>query len=464
MAESITHETLHRGAKYFMDTGRAKSAPEAMGILRSFGLSIGVGPEVAASRDHQVALLSLVNCAHRTLLGGIEVFGVPHAPNLTRLARAESIDAAVEELGGTLAGKPHHGWPIAGVGTANECLNESYAWQLTWNGWRGGVTPLSRGLRLDEAPCGGLAPVLSAAACAAEAFLFHAGDHAMVGRRSSGLSLWNPGVDWLSPDDSEPAIAYLPSNLWLIGLGNLGQAYLWTLGCLNFARPADVELLLQDFDRIASSNISTSLLSSSAIVGQMKTRAAAAWVERQGFRCLLEERRFGRQTCRGPSEPAVALCGVDNTLARQHLERVGFEWVIETGLGAGPEAFKNFSLHTFPSSRSAATLWSENQMATRAQPLTLELIAQLPAYQTALYPDLDECGVAQLASRTVGVPFVGLTAATLAIAEVLRRLHGGMILEVLSGSSAVLEDIETVWRPSETYAFGHTDAARSPIG
>ena len=40
-----------------------------------------------------------------------------------------------------------------------------------------------------------------------------------------GLSLWRPGreVDWLQPDESEPALTYLPSRLWLIGLGHLGS-------------------------------------------------------------------------------------------------------------------------------------------------------------------------------------------------------------------------------------------------
>ncbi len=45
---------------------------------------------------------------------------------------------------------------------------------------------------------------------------------------------------------------------------------------------------------------------------------------------------------------------------------------------------------------------------------------------------MDECGLTQLASRTVGVPFVGLIAAALAIAELLRRLHGGTAIEIAS--------------------------------
>ena len=65
MNDIVTHETLHRTAKYFMDSGRAASHEDAMDLLRDFGLYIEVGPEVATSRDHQIALLTLVGYAMR---------------------------------------------------------------------------------------------------------------------------------------------------------------------------------------------------------------------------------------------------------------------------------------------------------------------------------------------------------------------------------------------------------------
>jgi len=37
----------------------------------------------------------------------------------------------------------------------------------------------------------------------------------------------------------------------------------------------------------------------------------------------------------------------------------------------------------------------------------------------------DECGRAELAGKSVAVPFVGTTAGTLVTAEILRLLHGG---------------------------------------
>jgi hypothetical protein len=47
----------------------------------------------------------------------------------------------------------------------------------------------------------------------------------------------------------------------------------------------------------------------------------------------------------GPREPSVALIGVDNELARQAVEDVGFGRVIEAGLGRGPQDFLGIDLH-----------------------------------------------------------------------------------------------------------------------
>jgi hypothetical protein len=448
----VTSETLHRTAKYFMDVGRASSHEQALGILQGFGLNIEVGSEVATSRDHQIALLTLINIARRTFLGGVNIIGVPKSRLLVPLANAETIDQAARLLGGTpLCGRDRE-WPTALIGNVAHSA-VAPCWQVTWDGWRGGVVPVQDGRRLQERPSGGLAPAFAAAACAAEVFMFHAGDHPMAGHRSAGLSLWSPGTDWLAEDDTEPQFTFLPSRLWIIGLGNLGQAYLWLLTCLPYQQGSDLELMLQDHDRLGPSNESTSVLTFHEMIGDMKTRAIAEWLEEKGFRATVEERRFGEWSHRAPYEPAVALCGVDNALARASLEEAGFGLVVEAGLGAGPQAFRSFSLHTFPSSLSAAQLWGND-----SAPNELD-ISKLPAYQASNHPNLDECGLVQLASRTVGVPFVSVTAGALAIAELLRRLNGGPSFEVVSGSLTALEDVEISSVRCDIYEFGHVAGA-----
>ena len=455
MDNFVNSDTLHRGAKYFMDSGRASTHSEAMHLLHQFGLHIAAGPELATSRDHQIALLTLVNAARRTFLGGVEVSGVRRGPLLAPLADADRLDLGIEALGGRLVSHNRMNWPTAVIGTYPYHNSDIPLWQVTWDGWRGGV--ISRAnwdQRLPEACGSSLAAALAAGICASEAFAFYAGDHPMAGRRNAGLSLWNPGADWLAFDNSEPAIELLPSNLWIIGLGNLGQAYLWMLATLPYLRPEDVVLVLQDYDRIAKSNDSTSMLTQSAMIGRMKSRAIAEWLEARNFKTILNEHRFGNLTHRTNQEPPIALCGVDNPEARSHLETAGFRLVVEAGLGYGVQAFKNFSFHSFPSSMSAAKLWSGITDAPQND------ASMASAYAPQQYMHLDECGLAQLASRTVGVPFVGLTAAALVIAELLRRLHSGNAFELIAGSLASLEDLEMSMIDAGPYGFGFTDSVQ----
>ena len=443
---------MHRTAKYFMDDGRAESAEAAIAMLGAFGLTVRVGEEIAGSAEHQTALLTLVNVTSRTLLGGVEVVGLPDVPCGSRLAPAASLRSAVEGLGGKVVAQAKPDWPTAVIGTVDQLDCSEACWQLTWEGWRGGVVPWREKVRLGESASLAFAPALAAAVCGAEVFAFHAGDHPMAGRRPSGLSLWRPGADWRRTDPSEPVIAYLPSQLWIIGLGNLGQAFAWVLGCLPY--PADPKplLVLQDFDRVMESNVSTSVLTAPNAAGRKKARVVAEWAEARGFETVIEERRFGPWIQRECDEPAAALCGVDNALARSRLEGAGFGLIVEAGLGAGPGGFRNIFLHVFPGSRTSAEIWSSS-VGTSPE------VHEMPAYRAMRRSGVDQCGVARLAARTVAVPFVGLTAACLVISELLRRLHGGEALELASLSLLSVDDVETVPMASSPYEFGHV-----PIG
>jgi hypothetical protein len=448
MTTPIDHTKLHRTAKYFMDNGRASSHEEALALLQRFGLTIHVGAEIATSALHQAALLTLVNLARRTLLGGIEIVGIANDMTcVSSLSLQPTLSAAVNELGGTCVPAARTEWPHAVIGTVASPLRAT--WRITWEGWRGGVVPSNYPVKLNEHDAIAITPILAAAVCAAEAFAYHAGDHPMAGKRAHGLSLWQPGNDWLSADANEPRLQFLPSRLWIIGLGNLGQAFSWLLAALPYAKGEKPQLVLQDFDRIAPSNDSTSVLSFTADVERRKARVVAEWLDARNFKTLIEERYFGEWTRRTANEPGVALCGVDNALARAALEDAGFKLIVEAGLGAGPEAFRSFALHTFPSTRTAKELWSRQ---VGQGDISVE---DKPAYRKLREKGMDACGLTQLASRTVGVPFVGLIAGCFAIAEVLRRLHGGAALEFASGSALALSDIEVGEIEATPYSHGH---------
>src|SRR5262249_34124431 len=103
---------------------------------------------------------------------------------------------------------------------------------------------------------------------------------------------------------------------------------------------------------------------------------------------------------------------------------VGFARIIEAGLGRGPQDFLGIDLHTFPASKTARETWPEIGTADAD-------IAQ-PAYRAMLERTGDRCGVVRLAGRSIGAPFVGATAAAIAIAELMRLCLGGTRYELVS--------------------------------
>ena len=156
MKQSIDHATLHRTAKYFMDSGRATSHEAAMALLEGFGLTIHVGDDLAHSVHQQTALLTLINAARRTFLGGIEIVGFHDCLSITPLAPRERLAQAVQELGGTVTHRRRKAWPAALIGDVVTDDVGAPCWRLTWEGWRGGVTPARACQRTRGKSCDGI--------------------------------------------------------------------------------------------------------------------------------------------------------------------------------------------------------------------------------------------------------------------------------------------------------------------
>ena len=298
-------------------------------------------------------------------------------------------------------------------------------------------------MRLSESHEFTPAGVLAGALAVAEAFQFLRRNQPIAGKRSVGLSLWRPEMSWQDGAARGPDIDRLPSALWLIGLGNLGQAYLWTLGMLPYAVRSEVQLVLQDHDFLALSNDSTSLLTCPDLIGMRKTRVMASWAEQCGFKTATIERKFNSDFCVHSDEPSLALCGVDNEPARSALEDVGFAKVIEAGLGGGTDDFLGFRTHVFPGGRRAKELWN---------PVETNRVARtdLPAYEKLATAGVDQCGLTQLAGRTVGAPFVGAIAAAVVISETLRVVNGAHCYDLIDGNLRELKHLTAVTALDET--------------
>jgi superfamily II DNA or RNA helicase len=210
---------------------------------------------------------------------------------------------------------------------------------------------------------------------------------------------------------------------------------------LPYPDPSRCTFVLQDVDAATPSTESTSILTDKMLIGKMKTRSMASWCERRGFNALIYERRLDNLFKRQQAEPAIALCGIDNALGRVALDEVGFDLIVEAGLGRGHRDFRTMRLHTLPGPRKASDIW--RQKSVDAADVTAN-----EAYQRLLREGtLDQCGVTLLAGKAVGAPFVGTAAAAIAIAEVLRLLHGGRLYQLIDADLVAVEHRAVVPNP-----------------
>lgn len=407
-------ETLNRAAKIDVDSGAVADFETAVRRLHRHRLQVRVGNEVSTSPAHQAALLTVVNVARRFALGGVFVQGPLEGLTITGPVPGKPLERAVIDLGG-IPGSTAANVPTIVIGTVENASGRGM--QVTFEGWRGGLVRLG-GERLSEGLNAIPAAVLAAALATGEAFAMLR-EEIEAGRRSLGLSLWRPGSDWRSQKSDGPDVQFLPDHLWVLGLGHLGQAFLWTLMMCAFPNSGKVRLTLQDMDFVTGSTDSTSILTQAGMSGSRKTRAIAEVLERRGFLTTLIERPFDdRFTHDSAADPAVLVCGVDNTLARARLETPGFPFVVEAGIGHRSGDYRALRLHTFPTSgKSARDLWGSRVI--QKSPNLYQ-----PAYQRLAEAGGDLCGLAQLAETAVGVPFVGTVAGVLMLAQVMRLIQG----------------------------------------
>ena len=430
--DTLNSDQLHRTTKLELDEGRARTVDEAQEIMASYILQIDVGVGVGESETRQAMLLTAVNTAVRAFLGGVRVRLREHGRVGVSWVEGMDMATAVETYGGEVVESLDRDHPTLVVGDVKEEPVGSLVLHGTWEGWSGGVVEETKD-RLGESVEFPLAGMLAASLGVSEAFQNLRGN-VVAGRRSTGLSLWEPRCDWREELAFGEPCRYLPKRLWLIGLGHLGQAYAWALALLPYEDRSAVDLVLQDFDSIVKANGSTGMLSDDSLIGQKKTRVVSGRLEALGFNTNITERYFDSATRRSVNEPSVALVGVDDPAPRRHLEGAGFDLIVDAGLGGGPRNYLDILIHSFPSGIKAA-----DAFRARDRQHASSLVDQ-PAYQdfhrqvmktTDLTDDEIRCGIIEVAGRSIGAAFVGCVAATFVLSEVLRSLAGGPGIEVL---------------------------------
>ena len=445
-------DDLHRTLKLEMDDGKAGSYDEAQEIARKYVLQIDVGEDVVNSLTRQAMLLTAVNAGCRAFHGGVRVRLHSDGVLQAQWAAGKRMTEAVRRFGGTVVDSLDLTHPTLVIGTVPTALNGGVVLHATWQGWAGGVVE-HPSERLDESEEFPLTGVLASAIGVSEVFQRLRGD-VQAGRRSTGLSLWQPSLDWRADGGCGPQCEYLPNRFWLIGLGHLGQAYAWALGLLPYADTGEVQVVLQDIDSIVPANIATGMLTTPDAPAQRKTRFIAERLEALGFQTTIVERLFDEHTRRASSEPGVALVGVDQVSARRRLGSAGFDLVVDAGLGGTAQNYLAMLVRAFPADVEPKDAWPPSRMASRNsvvdQPAYRDPAEQLTRDDGELndMPGDDiACGIVQLAGLAAGSAFVGCVAAALVLSEVIRMLHDGPRFQVVDLSLRRLDTIQAVPNP-----------------
>lgn len=414
----ITENNLDRVATAIM-LKHGVGYEEACAILGKLRLNLICDASIDHSSALQAALLTAVNAGKRAFHGGVFVSMPRDIQCLLPWPGRQSLNSVVGSLGGTFIGLQHSPFTqTLYFGSAVDPVEDSLS--VICTGWRGGIAPAGMAVSVSSSNDFATGGVLAGALGVAHGFLRVSGLSTRTLGTPQGISLWRPDLNWLDPQADGPELEALPRALWMLGLGHLGQAYLWNFGLLPYQSPKEALFLLQDFDAVVKGNFSAGLLCEENNIGYKKTRICSAWLEARGFDSVVTERPFDQNTKRTGEEPFVACCGFDSAKPRRILEDAGFDLIVECALGTDAMRFDRIILHTFPDARcKPEVIWANDD---RPEP-NQRLVA---AFRTK-----EDCGILAetLARKAVSSSFVGAFAGALVAGEILRALNGGLRCE-----------------------------------
>ncbi|HVZ81862.1 MAG TPA: hypothetical protein VHE12_13830 [bacterium] len=419
----MTHE-LERLVQIYVESGNGTIA-QGKRFYKSLTLEVHLSPNDSATPAGQAAALTAIATAVRCFLGGVELTGDTSQKLLLPL-KFKTVGEAAKALGGRTNIRAQR---TVIIGSA---LRSYPGWTVRawWDGWVAGVRAGT-----DTIPSGKGLNVLSGIAAGnlavSEAFQ-HAIGNPRAGLKARTLSLWNPS----DPTDVGEDRVFLPEALWFLGLGNLGQSYLWSLILLPFNNPSGVRVVLQDFDFVQPPNLGTSILTSKKDFGRRKGALVGDWVLARKFTLARYDRRFDETFHRQDGEPTILISGLDSLKVRKKLGGAGFDFIIDAGLGNSALTYHQFRLNVFYDEFQPEEHFRGQEDDENAR---VQKKLALPVYQRELTGNAKkDCGVAEIAGASVAAPFVSGLAGAFVISQAIRISSNQNPFISISGS--VLND------------------------
>ncbi len=420
-----------RVTKAFTDAGIAVSFDDAESRLDGVNVCVCVGADQARTPSGQAATLTAVTTAYKCFGRVFLVIEMGDAPLVIPLHIGLSLAGAARRVGATVdraipPGVTH----VVQIGTIQRW--SGWRIQCWWDRWLAGTRAVESVLPGDSRLP--LAGVFAGALAIRQVFAnIRFGSLARISDVT--VSLWEP---WIvaDPDTLGPMQFIAPDFIWLVGLGHLGQAFVWNLMMLPYCGEQR-RVVLQDDQRIGEENEATSLLVTEKNIGERKVRIASDWLEACGWETILIERRHRGDIAPTPDDPPFLLCGLDDLAPRRILADTGFDYMIDAGIGHGPTDFEGIQIRVIPKGVPTEGLWN-----TSGQEAPKDQLLSNQAYR-ALEAEIGACGTYPLANASVAVPFVGAATGALAIAQLIRlaSMHpGGTLLQIELGAPEMVID------------------------
>lgn len=263
MKDKSSH--LSRISKLFADKD-CLPTKEGLRKRRQFEVTLLCGTDVATSYMLQLSVLTAAQIATRCFPDAVYVAMPAQVDGAATLLWPDlkdrtSFGALLRQVVGTHRVLPDKDdFPHRNLLLFGDTSDIDGALRITFDGWVAKMGPASQVVRLPERPYCSLSAILAAALGVSELFLSFADLSVEARRRTVALSLWRPDLDHSHPDAIGPIVEWLPAETWVLGLGHLGNAYLWALGTLPYEQPNSARIFLNDFDSVQIENIETSIL------------------------------------------------------------------------------------------------------------------------------------------------------------------------------------------------------------
>lgn len=431
------HWKRSRITKALTDAARASSFEEAEARLDAVRVAVVVGADQATTSAGQAAALTAIVTA-RKCFGRVTFVSEADVPLIAKLPLGATLHRAARRLGARIARKlparTTHRIIVGDVANGN-----GWAIRCWWDRWLSGVRAHNEAVGDSRLALSG---VFAAALAVRQVF---AGVLAgkVLRARDAAVSLWTP---WLAADrrDVGPECFDTPDQFWFLGLGHLGQGFVWNL-CLLGSKGG--RAVLQDDQTIGEENEATSLLVTGDDIGEKKARVSATWLGIAGWTAHIIERRHHGDIRLMPDDPPYLLSGLDRVEPRRVMAKHGFDYMIDAGLGHGPYDFEGIQLRVIAKGTSSGDLWNAPEHAREEAPSDRQ--------ENAAYKDLEQqigrCGVVSFAEASTSVPFVGAATGALVIAQAIRLASlepTARFLQMQLGSPEMLTVADFVDRPS----------------